>query len=145
MGLLLLLITSFFMYISAAIRDLYKNDRSSDHSNARKLKFGVQIGLSQTYLYTSFLSLLCLELRSFPRGNNSLTFSYILQYILPPPPLPPLVGTVLYYTLLYFTVMYQYNTIQYNAIQYNTIQYNTKQNITIQYNTMQYNTIQYST
>ena len=36
--LLLLLITSFFMYISAAIWDLYENNRSSNHSNARKLK-----------------------------------------------------------------------------------------------------------
>merc|ERR1711909_256387 len=75
----------------------------------------------------SFLSLLWFELRSFLRGNNSLTFSYILQCILPPP-LPPLVGTVLHCTVLYFTVMYQYNTIQYNTIQYNTIQQQTTNN-----------------
>merc|ERR1712105_347627 len=107
------------MYISAAIRDLYENDRSSGHRPIYTPNF-------------SFLSLLWFELRSFPPGNNFLTFSYILQCILPPPPLPPLVGTVLYYTELYFTVMYQYNTIQYNTIQYNTTQYNT-----IQYNTIQ--------
>merc|ERR1712105_136221 len=123
---------------SAAIRDLYENDHSSDHSNARKLNFLCRLSwvmvISPNF---SFLSLLWMELRSFLRGNNSLTFSYILQCILPPPPLPHLVGTVLYCTVLYFTVMYQYNTIQYNTTQYNTIQHNT-----IQYNTIQYNTIQ---
>merc|ERR1712074_298870 len=89
----------------------------------------------------SFISLLWFELRSFPRGNNSLTFSYILQCILPPP-LLPLVGNVLYCTVLYFTVIYQYNTIQYNTMQHNTTQYNTIQYNTIQYNTK--NTIQYN-
>merc|ERR1712074_10628 len=91
-----------------------------------------------------FLSLLWFELQSFPRGNNSLTFSYISQCILPPP-LPPLVGTVMYCTVLYFTVMYQYNTIPYNIRQYNTIQYNTIQLNTIQYNSIQYNLIQVNT
>merc|ERR1712030_268293 len=109
--------------------DLYENIRSSDHSNARPI-------CTPNF---SFLSLLWFGLQSFPRGNNSLTFSYILQCILPPPPLPPLVGTVLYCTVLYYTVMYQYNTIQYNTIQYKTIQHNTTQCNTIQYNTIQYN------
>merc|ERR1712030_276525 len=102
-------------------------------------------GLPQTYLHTKFLSILWFELRSFLRGNNSLIFSYILQCILPHPPLPPLDGTVLYCTVLYFTVIYQYNTIQYNTTQYNTIQHNAIQYNTIQYNTIQYNTIYYIT
>merc|ERR1712105_124790 len=101
-------------------------------SNARKLKFCEQIDLGYGHLHTSFLSLLWLELRSFLRGNNSLTFSYILQCSLLPPPLPPLVGTVLYCTVLYFTVIYQYNTIQYNTIQHNATQYNTIQHNAIQ-------------
>merc|ERR1712105_127428 len=118
-------------YITAAIRDLYENDRSSDHRPICTPNI-------------SFLSLLWFELQSFPRGNNSLTFSYILQCILPPPPLPPLVGIVLYCTVLYFTVMYQYNIIKHNTTQYNTILHNTTQCNTIQYYIIQYNTLQYN-